>query len=131
MKTYNKIINEIGSGSFGIMYSGIKDEEAIVFLLEKRSGEVIGAISRIGFSDIDLIYGVEGNNGYGLAHIEEQHPGFAILIPEIIKNGSPIYQSKDRVLFIHTLDNKKRIAVVRLDWNGEQKHWVVTSFGDF
>ena len=126
----NQKIIEVGSGHFGKIYKGLHDEDAVKFLLNKKGGEMVGAINRDGFACIDLVYGISGENGYGLAHVEEQRPGFSILIPDIIKKGAPIYQSKDRILFIHSLKNKRRMAVVRLDWNGFQKHWIVTGFGD-
>ncbi len=126
----NDKIKEVGLGYFGKIYRGVHDEDAVKFLLDKKDGEIIGAINRDGFASIDLVYGINGENGYGLAHVEEQRPGFSILIPNIIKSGAPIYQSKDRVLFIHNLKDKRRVAVVRLDWNGVQKHWIVTGFGD-
>ncbi len=130
MKKYNDHVQRVGVGDFGDIFQGVKNEEAIQFLLNQRSGEVVSAIIRDGFGTIDIVYGKDGYDGYGLAHIEEQRPGFSKYIPEIVMHGIQFEQSKDRVLFIHNLPDKKRIAVVRLDWNGKDKHWVVTGFGD-
>lgn len=77
---------------------------------------------------IDFIYGEKGQYGYGLAHIEELHPEIIPYIIEIIKKGEIINQAKDRVLLLYKVPKGKGIAVIRLDWNGLRKQWLVSAF---
>lgn len=117
---------DIQKANFGKNYVQFKNKpnEAIEHLLSVKNGEVAGAIHKPGVGDIDFVYGKTGADGYGLAHIAEKHPEIIRSIPEIIQKGSVINQARDR-LFIQDSNLK---AVIRLDWNGKDKKWLVTAF---
>jgi hypothetical protein len=57
MKNNNNAIRKIGRGEFGDIYTGIKGDEAIQFLLQLKTGEVCGAFVRLDIGEIDLIGG--------------------------------------------------------------------------
>ena len=64
---------------WGPEYTGMKDKEAIKFLLEKKGGWVRDAFHILNFGYVSLLYGEAGNPqneykpGYGLAHIIGKH----------------------------------------------------------
>lgn len=125
----NKIITTekiviIGSGKFGTIYSGITGHTAVMFLLELQEGEILSAFKHSEIGNIDLIYGICGINGYGLAHINEKHPEMICGLASIIENGSLIKQIDDR-LYLESPDGR---AIIRLDWDGNKKSWVVTAY---
>lgn len=111
-----------------------KPREAIEHLLKEKCGHVPGAFHKEGLGDIDLPYGKGGKDGYGLAHIierrnEEGHDGEAFArhqLPEIIQEGRLEYRReyKNRAYIVH--DGQE--AVVRLDWDGEDRKWLVTAY---
>ncbi|MEK7607340.1 MAG: hypothetical protein AAB484_00205 [Patescibacteria group bacterium] len=47
---------------------------------------------------------------------------------KIIGKGEIINQAKDRVLLLYKVPKGKGIAVIRLDWNGLRKQWLVSAF---
>lgn len=73
----NHIARKIGHGEFGDIYTGIKGQAAVDFLLKNKAGEVQGALSHPEVGDnIDLVYGVYDpitDEGYGLAKLEKKH----------------------------------------------------------
>ncbi len=121
-------IKQVDVGEFGPIYEGIAGQEAINFLIENKSGEVPGAMNREGLGNIDFVYGQEGEQGYGLAHILEYHPEILPYLVEIIEYGEIFKQAKDRVLVLKKVSEGKGVAVIRLDWNGTRKQWLVTAF---
>ena len=108
-------------------------EGAIEKLLQEKSGYVSGAIYKEGIGDIDFIYGEPGKNGYGLAHIIERRnqqgingEEFVREIPEIIRTGS-VYNVLGQSGRKFILSNDKE-ALIRLDWDGEQRNWLLTAY---
>lgn len=128
----NGSVTLVGTGVFGKMFKGIKGNDAIKFLLKKKEGEVLDAFHRKDIKNpISIPYGVGGEQGYGLLHIQEGHPEMIPRMKDIIETGELIKQSKDRVLIEKTLKNKtKDVVAIRLDWNGKEKTWIVSSFND-
>lgn len=118
----------IGKGSFGDIVTGPKGSNAVDFLLRNKGGEIPGAMNRTGLGDIDFVYGRGGEDGYGLAHIEEKHPEMIPHIEDIIKNGEIIKQANDRIIILKDVSKGKGVAAIRLDWNGAKKQWLVSSF---
>ena len=131
---------EIGSpkewGESFSEYSG-KPEEAIDKLLKEKRGYVPKAIYKHGIGDIDFVWGEAGERGtgegYGLSHIirrrnEENFDGYKFTksIPSIIKHGK-IYKDPrfDTRIYVETKDKS---ASIRLDWNGEDKIWLVSAW---
>ena len=113
-------------------YSG-QPEKAIEHLLKVKKGHVPAAIYKEGIGNIDFVYGEGGEKGYGLAHIIENRNSqsingyeFVKSIPSLIRKGKidDKYRKLGR-LYIETEQDK---AVIRLDYNSEDRIWLVTSF---
>lgn len=108
-------------------------EGAIEKLLQEKNGYVSGAVYKEGIGDIDFIYGQPGKNGYGLAHIIERRnqqgingEEFVREIPELIKSGN-VYTQLNYLGRKYIVSGDKE-AAVRLDWNGENRNWLVTAY---
>lgn len=120
---------------FGPAYPAFKGKphEAIEHLLKEKSGHVPGAFHKDGLGDIDLPYGKGGKDGYGLAHIierrnEQNQDGevFARNLPSLIQEGKVEYRKRfpRRAYVVH----EKREAVIRLDWDGKERKWMITAY---
>lgn len=123
----------LGDGKVDFAEFRGKPEGAIEKLLQEKSGYVSGAIYKEGIGDIDFIYGEPGKNGYGLAHIIERRnqqgingEEFVREIPEIIRTGS-VYNVLGQSGRKFILSNDKE-ALIRLDWDGEQRNWLLTAY---
>lgn len=110
-----------------------KPREAIEHLLKEKSGHVPGAFRKEGLGDIDLPYGKGGKDGYGLAHIIERRneqnqdgEAFARNLPSLIQEGKVEYRKEfpGRAYVVH----EKSAAVIRLDWDGQERKWMVTAY---
>lgn len=124
-----------GDDHFGPAYSGFKGKphEAIEHLLKEKNGHVPGAFHKEGLGDIDLPYGKGGKDGFGLAHIierrnEQNQDGEAFVrnLPSLIQEGKVEYRKEfpGRAYVVH----EKRAAVIRLDWDGQERKWMVTAY---
>lgn len=110
-----------------------RPKEAIEKLLWEKRGYVPAAIHKDGVGDIDFVWGEDGPQGYGLAHIIERrtlegHDGveFAQSIPDIIENGEVDF--KHQKLGRLYISSKDKRVVIRLDWNGTERNWLATAF---
>lgn len=123
------------SKDFGKAYTQFsgKPEEAIDYLMYRKKGEVPAALKNAslgeitGDGNIDLVYGKNGEKGYGLAHILEKHGTNTVKrIPDIIQNGEVIQPdgANDRI-YIRDKNNK---GVVRLNWDDNKKQWLTTAY---
>ena len=123
------------SKDFGRAYNQFsgKPEEAIDYLMYRKKGEVPAALKNAslgeitGDGNIDLVYGKNGEKGYGLAHILEKHGTNTVKrIPDIIQNGEVIQPDgvNDRI-YIRDKNNK---GVVRLNWDDNKKQWLTTAY---
>lgn len=127
--------NISGNTDFGTAYTEYshKPKEAIEHLLTHKNGYVPAAIYKDKIGDIDFVYGKNGKEGYGLAHIIERRNQdgddgeiFVKQLPEIIEQGEVITKSghKGRK-YIATPD---REVAIRLDYNGEERNWIVSAY---
>lgn len=113
-------------GPFGPVYKGYADkpEDAVAKLLEERTGEVPDAITIEGLGPVRFVW---GSRTLGLRHILEKH-GEAVVrdLPRAMREGKlgPEYNGRRDLI---TEDTPQRKTVVRLDWDGDGKPWVVTS----
>ena len=123
------------SKDFGKAYAQFsgKPEEAIDYLMYRKKGEVPAALKNAslgeitGDGNIDLVYGKNGEKGYGLAHILEKHGTNTVKrIPDIIQNGEVIQPDgvNDRI-YIRDKNDK---GVVRLNWDDNKKQWLTTAY---
>lgn len=93
--------------------------------------DVPKAMFRSETGGIDFVYGKEGApskkyaGGYGIAHILAKHGQAAVdMIPTVIAKGKATQKHNDRIRFNYA----GYTAVVRLDFDGNQKTWLVTNF---
>lgn len=120
------------NGPFGPVFRDIEDdpEAAIARLMEARTGEVPTAFRhpdpRIG--DVSMVYGTPG---YGLRHIEARHPEMIAEIPRLLREGQ-IVEDSEGLKRIYLTDDAipPSVMAIRLDWDGAEKTWIVTSFRD-
>ena len=116
-------------GPFGRIYRQFKGKakEAIQFLLGKKEGEAVGALSHPEIGDIDLVWGEEGtsnSDGYGIAKLAKYHPEVLDNLQEIINDMRVTKRSANRV----QLESDTHQAAVRLTWDNKSKNWLLTAF---
>lgn len=127
--------NTPAEGDFGPIYTQFKGKpkEAIKHLRKVKRGECPCALHRDDIGFVDIVWGVGGEDGYGLCHIIEQHEaemkqlGFEVedFIPMVFTFGK--YSESQR-------ENKVRISgdafmlVIKTKWNDKVKRFVMTAF---
>ncbi len=122
----------------------LKPKEALEKLLQEKNGQVAGAAFREDLGGIDFVWGKDGKDGYGLAHIlEKREKQYARLglnteqikertdellksIPEVIEKGTPFKDDLGRVS-VELNDVKVGLAN---QWFGNdlKNHLIVTSY---
>ena len=118
-------------GAFGPVFEGLENQpaQAIDKLLAAKAGEVPGAFNHPELGPIALVY---GNEHFGLAHIEARRGAeFLQQLPDILATGRVVRDAGGLPRVYLVKDGEPaHVAVVRLDWDGEQKTWVVTAYRD-
>ena len=129
----------IGTSVFGKVYDQFKGKvkEAIEFLVNHKSGNLLGVFHRNDIGDISLVW---GDSKGGLEHIIKRHiedqndfrdiEEAAKVIQQTIDNGAITRENKDKVVIDY---NDYRVAIQKQtrDTNGnviENGNWVVTAF---
>ncbi|TPQ24943.1 hypothetical protein [Methylomonas koyamae] len=100
---------------------------AIAKLTELQTGEAVGALHHPEIGDIDLVWGEAGtgaSDGYGLAKLVKFHPEVVGNLQEII-SGMQVVSRSDNRINLESADHK---AGVRLTWDNQAKHWLMTAF---
>jgi len=123
-----------GPGPFGPIHNQFRHDAnaAIAHLMQQQDGEATAALYHPQVGDIDLIWGKEGTaakdwrDGFGLAKIARKHPevlddlqGF---IAGLEKNEARSGENRIQ------LESETGKAAVRLEWDGQQKKWLMTAF---
>ncbi|MFP6190251.1 DUF3519 domain-containing protein [Helicobacter pylori] len=122
----------------------LKPKEALEKLLQEKNGQVAGAAFRDDLGGIDFVWGKDGKDGYGLAHIlEKREKQYARLglnaeqieertdelvksIPEVIENGTLF---KDDLGCVSVELNHIKVGLKNTwDNNNLNNHFVVTSY---
>ncbi|MFB1289178.1 DUF3519 domain-containing protein [Helicobacter pylori] len=122
----------------------LRPKEALEKLLQEKNGQVAGAAFRDDLGGIDFVWGKDGKDGYGLAHIlekrEKQYTRLGLnaeqikertdellkSIPEIIENGTLF---KDDLGRVSVGLNNIRVGLKNTwDNNNLNNHFVVTSY---
>lgn len=85
------------------------------------TGEVPGALEHPEVGPIDVIW---GNEKGGLRHVIEKHPEIVADLPELLSTMDVVQRSPNRI----QLADAEHHATVRLDYDGEQKSWLLTAF---
>lgn len=116
-------------GPFGPVLSDYKGnaQGAIAKLMEMKSGEAIGALHHPDIGDIDLVWGEEGSgasDGYGVAKLAKYHPEVLNDLQGILSAMKVMTRNKNRV----NLESADHRAAVRLTWDDQAKHWLLTAF---
>lgn len=116
-------------GPFGPVLSNYKGnaQGAIAKLMEMKSGEAIGALHHPDIGDIDLVWGEEGtgaSDGYGVAKLAKYHPEVLNDLQGILSAMKVTTRNKNRV----NLESADHRAAVRLTWDDQAKHWLLTAF---
>lgn len=117
-------------GPFGPIFHGFTNnpEGAIQRLMDFKSGEVPDAFIHPELGPIAFVYGDEK---MGLRHIEAKRGmQWVLRIPEILRNGRLERDQKVPRAFIVDGASHSNVAVIRLDWDGQQKVWLVTAHPD-
>lgn len=114
------------TGPFGPILEDLagQPEAAIERLMRDQTGEVPAAMTIEGLGPVRFVW---GSRTLGLRHILEKH-GEAVLrdLPRAMREGrlGPEYNGRRA---IETGDMPPRRTVIRLDWDGDGKAWVLTS----
>ncbi|MFP6049163.1 DUF3519 domain-containing protein [Helicobacter pylori] len=122
----------------------LKPKEALEKLLQEKNGQVACAAFRDDLGGIDFVWGKDGKDGYGLAHIlekrEKQYTRLGLnaeqikertdellkSIPEVIENGTLF---KDDLGRVSVELNNIRVGLKNTwDNNNLDNHFVVTSY---
>ncbi|WP_187948075.1 DUF3519 domain-containing protein [Helicobacter pylori] len=122
----------------------LKPKEALEKLLQEKNGQVAGAAYREDLGGIDFVWGKDGKDGYGLAHIlekrEKQYTRLGLNAEQIKERTDELLKSIPEVIESGTLfkDDLGRISVelnnIRVglkntwDNNNLNNHFVVTSY---
>ncbi len=122
----------------------LKPKEALEKLLQEKDGQVAGAAFRDDLGGIDFVWGKDGKDGYGLAHIlekrEKQYTRLGLnaeqikertdellkSIPEVIENGTLF---KDDLGRVSIQLNGVKVGLTN-QWFGNdlKNHLIVTSY---
>ncbi len=122
----------------------LRPKEALEKLLQEKNGQVAGAAYRDDLGGIDFVWGKDGKDGYGLAHIlEKREKQYARLglnaeqikertdelvksIPEVIENGTLF---KDDLGRVSVELNDVKVGLTN-QWFGNdlKNHLIVTSY---
>lgn len=113
---------QLPATEFGPVYTGLDTRAAIDRLMADKSGEAV--VRRPDIGQISLVY---GDDNAGLQHIADRM-GADILnrIPDLIANGRVYTKAgqSNRVF----IGNDRDEAVIRLDWNGQEKTWLLSAY---
>ncbi|MGL2654589.1 DUF3519 domain-containing protein [Helicobacter pylori] len=131
---------------FGKNYAefALKPKEALEKLLQEKNGQVAGAAFRDDLGGIDFVWGKDGKDGYGLAHIlekrEKEYTRLGLNAEQIKERTDELLKSIPEVIESGTLfkDDLGRVSVelnnIRVglkntwDNNNLNNHFVVTSY---
>lgn len=116
-------------GPFGPILTQYKGDAqgAINALTELQDGEAVAALNHPDVGDIDLVWGKAGtqeSNGFGLAKLVKWHPEVLADLQAVVSSLKVVERSKNRI----QLESANHKAAVRLEWDGQVKHWLLTAF---
>jgi len=117
---------QIGEWEFWPIYEGLKWKEAEDFLMEKKTWEMKWAYT-FEKRPVDLVWGhynVWRGIGIWLAKIVAKHPEVLWRIQQLIDELPLLNMNRQEVI----LGNDDARAVIRLQWNGEDKRWLMTAY---
>lgn len=121
----------IGQGPHGpildrVAYQG-RWRDAVARLQDLQDGEIPGALFHPEVGEIDVVWGVPESRrkrGAGLVKILDKHPEVVADLPAIVNQLDVVKRTENRM----QLENERYKAAVRLEYDGEQKTWLLTAF---
>lgn len=124
-----KKLKQIQVGDFGPVFENPGDWKSVVEgLRQEKAGEVRGALSHPEIADpIDVVWGQAGSErqrGYGLAKIDANHPEVIDDLPEHL-GRMRVRQKTASAVHLRSKDYR---AAVRLEWDGQRKTWLLTTY---
>lgn len=102
-------------------------KSAVKQLSSDQTGEIPGMIEHPEIGAIDVVWGhynPDTEKGQGLAKIMGKHPEVVDDLPNVIQSMQIKSRSENRII-LESADHK---GVVRLDYDGETKTWLMTAF---
>ena len=136
----NKKGNEpkpIGRSTFGSVYNQFKGKvlQAVKFLANHKSGDLLGVFHRRDIGDIDMVW---GDNGGGLCHILNKHindkdfptvKDLVSRIEDIVNNGKVDFSNGDKMVlkkdgYVVTIRRNVREKGIKI----ADKNWVLTAY---
>lgn len=126
---FDQAATDATDGPFGPVLTEFRGnaQGAIAKLMETKSGEAVGALNHPDIGDIDLVWGEEGtneHNGYGLSKLVRWHPEVVDDLQGIIGSMRVASRSANRA----QLESDHHKGAVRLQWDNQAKHWLLTAF---
>ncbi|CAB4128170.1 hypothetical protein UFOVP99_15 [uncultured Caudovirales phage] len=114
-------------GPHGPIFADVQGEAAVRRLLEARDGEAPAAFQHPDIGPIDLVYGqspAAGQEGHGLSKISVKHPEMLAGLTTRLADMKVTSRTENR---IRLADDDGR-AVVRLEYDGKRKTWLLTAY---
>ena len=133
LKQLNEILDKRKDWGIAFQKASGNPEKAINTLLEHKKGFVPDAFNKKGIGKTDLVWGQDGELGYGMAHFIEKRQkqkididDFLKSLPETIDNGIVTQNDTLHPNNKYIEDLKNKIAIVT-DWYGKPRNWVITA----
>ena len=126
----NERVVDMAGHDFGPVWPGLENnpEAAIAKLMQERNGEVPKAYRHPELGWIGFVY---GNEHMGLAHIAHKRgSAFLTRLPQVLRTGRVVRDEKLPRVYIADKGAPPSVAVIRLNWDNQDKTWVVTMFQD-
>ena len=98
-------------------------------LYARKGGIAENALFHPEIGPIDLLWGKEGtrsSDGFGLAKLLAWHPEVVADLPQRLETMQVESRSSNRI----RLRGQDGRAVVRLEWDGQNRHWLLTAFDE-
>lgn len=125
----------VGEDKHGVVLGGFEGSngarwrDAVGWLQANGGGEVPGGLHHPEIGDIDLVWGrydAATDAGYGLAKIAGKHPEMMDRLGDVVAGSRVVSRSDNRIVLA---DDQHR-AVVRLEFDGDAKTWLMTAYED-
>ena len=133
VKQLNEILDKRKDWGIAFQKASGNPEKAINTLLEHQKGFVPDAFNKRGIGKTDLVWGKDGESGYGMAHLIEKRQKqnidideFLKSLPETIDNGIVTQNDPRRPNNRYIEDIKNKIAIAT-DWFGKPRNWIITA----
>jgi N12 class adenine-specific DNA methylase len=117
-------------GPFGPILRGYEGRwrDAALELERRQSGDAIGALHHADVGPIDLVWGKEGtgrSDGFGLSKLVAWHPEALQDLQGLLDGMKVVSRSENRIRLENPGNSQ---AGIRLDWDGQAKHWLMSAF---